>query len=63
MRAYVVVNGGLFALLVAVHLARIFVEGLTPLREPAFLLATTIALAMTVWAVVVFRRLYSRRRR
>ncbi|HET6432717.1 hypothetical protein [Dyella sp.] len=55
MRAYVVVTGCLFALIVMAHVARLIAEGFAPLHEPIFLIATLGASGMTVWAAVIVR--------
>ncbi len=51
MRAYTLVTGIVFAILVAVHLARIALEGLHVLREPFFVVSTAIAAALSLWAM------------
>jgi hypothetical protein len=50
MRRYLVVSGGLFALLVLIHAARFVVEGPGTLRDPFFLASTIVAAALAVWA-------------
>ena len=50
MRAYVIATAAAFALLVVAHLVRLGREGLHLLREPDFVLATVIPIALCVWA-------------
>jgi hypothetical protein len=54
MRAYVVVTGLVFGLLVIAHLARLVLEG-PGVVEAFFLLTTGIAAGLFVWACLVLR--------
>lgn len=60
MKAYLVVTGVAFMLLVAAHVARIVVEGWHVAGSPAFIISTFVAVAMCVWAACLYRRLSSR---
>lgn len=55
MRAYLIVTGSCFALLAAVHIMRLIVEGLGPLKSPIFVLTTVLALAIAAWAATLLR--------
>jgi len=55
MRAYIITTGVIFALITIAHVARLATETHV-LREPFFLILTLLAAALTVWSVVVFRR-------
>lgn len=57
MRAYVVVTGCLFALIMLAHIARLFAEGAALLLNPMFLVATLAPLCMTIWAIAMLRKL------
>ena len=54
MRAYIATTGLLFVALVAAHVLRLFAEP-DQVRNPWFVLTTLISLAMTIWAVRLFR--------
>jgi hypothetical protein len=56
VRTYTVVTGLIFALLLAVHVARAVVEGLHVLREPFFAGSTLVAAGLSVWAFRLLRR-------
>lgn len=57
MKAYLVVTGVGFMLLVAAHVARIVLEGWQVASSPVFLVTTLGAAAMGVWAACLYRRL------
>jgi hypothetical protein len=57
MKAYVVVTGLLFGLLVVAHVMRITGGGTELARDPFFVTATVIAAALCGWSVHVLRRL------
>lgn len=59
MRAYVLITGTAFALLVLAHLARVVAEGPGPLTDPLFVATTLMAFALAVWAA---RLLFAARR-
>lgn len=56
MRSYILASGLLFFALVAVHVFRLGVEGLGPLRNPIFVVTTAISAAMAVWAWFAYRQ-------
>ena len=56
MRAYLIVSGLLFVLVVVAHVARLAVEGWWHLREPDFMLSTLAVLAMAAWAAYLLMR-------
>jgi len=53
MKTYLRVTGGLFGLLTAVHIWRMFVEPST--RDPWYLLITTISVLLSGWAFKLLR--------
>jgi hypothetical protein len=55
MKAYVMTSGGIFALLVLAHIARVFLEGPRVLSDPWFVLFTVLAAALSLWAFRVLR--------
>jgi hypothetical protein len=57
VKAYLVVTGTAFGLIVAAHVLRFFSEGSHLLTDPWFLLLTAIAIALFLWAMVLLRRL------
>lgn len=50
MRTYVASTGAVFALLVVVHAWRLIEEGMSPAREPVWILITLTAAALSAWA-------------
>ena len=56
MKAYVVTTGALFGLLTAVHIWRVVEEGSHLATDPWYVLATTIAAGLCVWACVLIKR-------
>ncbi len=50
MRAYVVTTGMLFALLTAVHLWRLYLEGANLAMQPFFAGVTVLSAGLCVWA-------------
>ena len=56
MRCYLVATGIVFALIFVVHGARLWAEGSWLLREPSFLLTSLAALALAIWAAVLWSR-------
>jgi hypothetical protein len=50
MKAYLMISGGVFALLVVAHFARIITEGPQVARDPWFVLSTVVAGALCFWA-------------
>jgi len=59
MKAYVATTGVMFALLVAVHVWRAVEEGPHLAMDPAYVVITTLAAAMSFWAWRVFRAMRS----
>jgi len=57
MKAYLITSGALFALLVLAHIWRAVVEGPRMYGDPAFIITSVLALAMSVWAASVLRSL------
>jgi hypothetical protein len=57
MKCYVITTGTVFALIVAAHIWRAFVEGSGLFKEPAFIILTLAAAGMSLWAWRVYRRL------
>ena len=57
MRAYVVVTGGLFALIALAHVARLCSEGVGVPTQPVFLATRLLFVVVAVWAVAVLRKL------
>lgn len=56
MRSYVMVTGAAFALLALAHLARLWMEGASPLGNPFFVGSTALSGAFCVWAIVLLTR-------
>ncbi|HEY2964024.1 MAG TPA: hypothetical protein VGJ37_16510 [Pyrinomonadaceae bacterium] len=55
MRAYIITTGVIFALITIAHIARLASESHV-LKEPIFLVLTVLAAVLTVWSVIVLRR-------
>jgi hypothetical protein len=55
MKAYVMTSGGVFALLVLAHIARVFLEGPRVLNDFWFVFFTALAAALSLWAFRVLR--------
>jgi hypothetical protein len=55
MRAYVMMSGGIFALIVLAHVLRMIEEGPQVARDPLFVVATIVAVAFSVWAFWLLR--------
>lgn len=56
MRAYIGITGLVFALMFAAHVARIYVEGSSLLREPLIIVTTVLSLGLSIWALVLLTR-------
>jgi len=56
IRAYIGITGLIFALMFAVHVARVWFEGTGVLREPIIIVTTVLSLGLAVWAVVLLSR-------
>jgi hypothetical protein len=56
MRAYIITTGAIFALVVAAHIWRAVAEGPELLRNPLYVVSTTLAAALSVWAWRVLKR-------
>ena len=59
MRCYIGITGLVFALMFAVHVARIFAEGPGIMREPIIVVTSVLSLGLAIWASVL---LFNRRR-
>jgi hypothetical protein len=57
VKSYIVTTGTAFGLLALAHVARVFAEGAHLMGEPVFLVATAGSAAISVWAVVLLRRI------
>ena len=57
MKAYVIITGLVFVLIVAAHVARIVVEGPRLLKEPTFVFTSMLAIGLATWAWRLFRQL------
>ncbi|MEO7599855.1 MAG: hypothetical protein ABIV50_13040 [Opitutus sp.] len=60
MKAYVVITGIVFLLIVMAHGARLISEGFLLIKEPAFLLTSILSIVLSVWAGSVYRKIPSR---
>jgi hypothetical protein len=56
MRTYIGITGLVFALMFAVHVARILAEGSGLLREPFIIVTSVLSLGFSVWALVLLTR-------
>ncbi len=56
MRTYVGITGLVFALMFAVHVARILAEGSGLLREPIIIVTSLLSLGFCIWALVLLTR-------
>ena len=60
MRAYVIVTGIVFLLLVLAHLARVGVEGVHVLKDVFFSISTVISVVLCAWAArLLFKSTHS----
>ena len=50
MKAYLITTGVVFALIVAMHVARLFAEGARMAKDPIFIALTLLATGLSVWA-------------
>jgi len=57
MKSYVAVTGTMFALIVAAHVWRAWVEGPGLLRQPVFVMLTALSAGVALWAWRVYRKL------
>ncbi len=57
MKAYIIVTGILFALLVVMHVWRFVVEGPRLATDPVFIAFTVLSGALTIWAWRLIRLL------
>jgi hypothetical protein len=60
VKAYVITTGTVFALIVAAHIWRAAAEGWGLLKSPVFLVTTTLAAAIVLWAWRVLKGLSRR---
>jgi hypothetical protein len=56
MRAYIGITGLVFALIFAMHVARILAEGSGLLHEPIMIVTSVLALGLSLWALVLLAR-------
>ena len=56
MRTYVGITGLVFALVFAVHVARILAEGSGLLSEPLIIVTSLLSLGFCIWALVLLTR-------
>ena len=56
MRAYVMVTGTLFGMLVVAHVLRVVQEGPALAQEPWYILITLASASLCVWAWLLVRR-------
>ncbi|MFZ5495022.1 MAG: hypothetical protein ACOZE5_06750 [Verrucomicrobiota bacterium] len=57
MKPYILATGGVFALILAAHIARLFAEGAGLLRQPVFVLTSLLSIGFSIWAWRLLRRL------
>ena len=57
MKAYLIITGVIFGLIVFAHAARVVAEGPRLAKDPLFILLTLIAAGMSVWAWWLLARL------
>jgi hypothetical protein len=62
MRAYVIVTGVVWVLILGAHVARLYAEGGHLLTEPSFLVSSLLCLGLAVWAGALTRRAIVSRR-
>ena len=57
MKAYITTSGIVFALVALAHVWRVSVEGIHVLNSFWFVFSTLLAIGLSAWAWVVFKRL------
>lgn len=57
MKVYIAVTGMIFFIVLAAHVARVFVEGFHLLAEPVFISTSFLSVGMIIWAIVLLTRL------
>ena len=57
MKGYVITSGAIFALITIAHLLRMVSEGRHLFTEPVYILLTLLSAALSVWAVLLLRKL------
>jgi hypothetical protein len=57
MKAYVLVTGIVFALIVIAHILRIAAEGVHLVTEPSFALTSLLSIALFLWAALLYRKI------
>ena len=57
MKPYVITTGAIFAFITVAHIVRLAMESTRVLTEPIFLVFTILSAALTIWAVLILRRL------
>ena len=56
MKAYILISGTLFGLIVVAHIARVVSESLSVAKDPWFILSTAISAGMCYWSWRLLRR-------
>lgn len=56
MKPYVAVSGAIFAIVLALHVWRLGVEGPSILSSPYFAVSSAVSLAMALWGALVLLR-------
>jgi hypothetical protein len=56
MKAYLIITGTVFGLIVLAHIWRVIVEGLHLAQDPVFILLTVAAIALSLWAWLLLGR-------
>lgn len=56
MRAFLIVNGVVYALIVVAHVLRMVAEGPRVASDPWFVSATVVAAGLSLWAWLLLRR-------
>ena len=57
MKAYVIITGGIFALITIANVVRLALESTRVLTEPIYVVFTVLSAAIAIWAVILLRRL------
>jgi hypothetical protein len=57
MKAYIIITGLIFGLITISHIVRLVLESTRVLTEPIFVVFTVLSAALTIWAVLLLRRL------
>jgi hypothetical protein len=57
VKAYIIITGVIFAGLTVAHLLRVITENAHLAREPLFMIITVLSAGLSLWAVLILRRL------